>query len=108
MSTDWLSIGASLPMAKGTVLGRLLAGDPIGSATGGVGSASAGRVSDLIAGKPTLKLNHRIADVRDRQWSTQTGRQVAGNNRRGAVLASRRQGFGADASRGVLQRAELS
>ena len=36
------------------------------------GSASAGRAHEFTAGKLTLKLSHRIADTRDRQWTTQT------------------------------------
>lgn len=46
---------------------RLLRGDGAGDS---YGSASAGRVRDLTAGKLTPKLGDRIADVRGRQYPT--------------------------------------
>ena len=50
------------------------------------GSASDSRVSDLTAGKLTPKLRCRTADVRGRQWSTQTRLPTAEICGREAVL----------------------
>ena len=49
---------------------RLLAGVEFCGSSDSNGSASAGRVRDLNAGKLTTKLSDRIADVRGRQYTT--------------------------------------
>ena len=51
---------------------RRLWGGEIGTADVASGSASARQPRELTAGKLTLKLSHRIADIRGRQWTTHT------------------------------------
>jgi len=49
---------------------RRLQGDEFAGTDDGRGSASAGRARNVIAGKLTLNMNDREADVRGGQWTT--------------------------------------
>ena len=49
---------------------RRLRGGELRNLYFGFGSASAGRASNLNAGKPPSKLSDQTADVRGRQWTT--------------------------------------
>ena len=68
---------------------RLLFGSQCGSPADCLGSASAGRVRDLTAGKLTPKLSRRIADVRGRQYPTPSATPTSPNSKPGSGRSTR-------------------
>ena len=70
-----------------------LCGGQFSAANVGRGSASAGRARDLTAGQLTPKLRDRTADVRGRQWPTQTSHPTAEIDSREGVIGTGSSGF---------------